>query len=295
MVEMLPVVKGVIMFDETDIKEAVRDRYAGHASAGTSCCAPSTTRAGAASCGCSSASTAHVSEQLSYDPDELTDIPEGADLGLGCGNPLAMLDLREGETVLDLGSGAGIDCFLAAKRVGPTGRAIGVDMTPEMLDRARRNAANGGYDNVEFRLGEIEHLPVEDATVDAIISNCVVNLVPNKRQVFADALRVLRPGGRLSVSDIVLLGDVPLAIRDSVEAYVSCLAGAILRDDYLGLIEEAGFDDVTVTESRSFAIDDVVTADTVAELAKHTGATRDELQAAAALFQSIRVQASKPL
>ena len=280
------------MFDETDIKEAVRDRYAGHAAEGTSCCSPSVARAGAASC--CGPSGASVSEKLGYDAGDLAGIPEGADLGLGCGNPLARLELKEGETVVDLGSGAGIDCFLAAKRVGPTGHVIGVDMTPEMLARARRNAQEGGYGNVEFRLGEIEHLPVEDGTGDAIISNCVVNLVPNKRQVFADAFRALKPGGRFSVSDIVLLGEMPLQIRDSVEAYVSCLSGAILRDDYLKLIEEAGFVDVAVTESRSFTIGDVVADDLVQEFVRQTGATTDELQAAAALFQSVRVSARKP-
>lgn len=282
------------MFDETDIKEAVRERYAGRASSGGGCCSPSTGEAGAASCCGASAPTGTASTQVGYDAEELAVIPEGADLGLGCGNPLAMLDLREGETVLDLGSGGGIDCFLAARRVGPTGRVIGVDMTPEMLARARRNAAAGGYGNVQFRLGEIEHLPVEDDSVDAIISNCVVNLVPNKRQVFADAYRVMKPGGRLSVSDIVLLGEVPLVIRDSVDAYVACLSGAILRDEYLKLIEAAGFEDIKVTDSRSFTIDDVVTADTVAELASNTGATMDELRDAAGLFQSVRVQARKP-
>lgn len=280
------------MFDETDIKEAVRDRYAGHAMSATSCCSPTVTRAGAASC-CGSSGTS-ISEQLGYDADALAGIPEGADLGLGCGNPLAMLELHEGETVVDLGSGAGIDCFIAAKRVGPTGHVIGVDMTPEMLARARRNAADGGFDNVEFRLGEIEHLPVEDGSVDAIISNCVVNLVPNKRQVFADAFRVLKSGGRVSVSDIVLIGDVPLQIRDSVEAYVSCLSGAILRDEYLGLIEQAGFTDVRVTDARAFTVGDVVAEDLVNEFAQQSGATVEELQVAAALFQSVKVCARKP-
>jgi len=293
MVEMLPLVKGVAMFDETDIKEAVRDRYAGHATNATTCCSPSVTRAGAASCCGSSGAT--VSEQLGYDAEDLAGIPDGADLGLGCGNPLAMLELKEGETVVDLGSGAGIDCFLAASRVGPTGRVIGVDMTPEMIARARRNAEQGGYMNVEFRLGEIEHLPVEDGTVDAIISNCVVNLVPNKRQVFADAYRVLKPGGRVSLSDIVLLGEGPVQIRDSVEAYVSCLSGAILRDDYLGLIENVGFEDVQVVDARSFTVGDVVADDLVQEFVQQSGATMDELQAAAAMFQSVKIQARKPL
>jgi arsenite methyltransferase len=292
MVEMLRVVKGVAMFDETDIKEAVRDRYANRVTEEAGCCSPSITRAGMASC-CSS-SGASVSEQLGYDAADLGSIPEGADLGLGCGNPLAMLELKEGEAVLDLGSGGGIDCFIAAKRVGPAGRVIGVDMTPEMIARARRNADAGGVENVEFRLGEIEHLPVEDSSIDAIISNCVVNLVPNKRQVFADAFRVLKPGGRLSVSDIVTLGEIPLQIRDSVEAYVSCLSGAVLRDEYLKLIEAAGFIDVSATESRSFRVGDVIGDDLVQEFVRQSGATMEELEAAAALFQSVRVSARKP-
>lgn len=281
------------MFDETEIKEAVRDRYAGHAQNATSCCSSSVKRTGDASC-CGAGAPSSISEQLGYDPADLAGIPEGADLGLGCGNPLAMLELKEGETVVDLGSGGGIDCFLAAKRVGPTGHVIGVDMTPEMLARARRNAAQGGFDNVEFRLGEIEHLPVEDGSVDAIISNCVVNLVPDKRQVFADAFRVLRSGGRMSLSDIVTLGEIPLRIRESAEAYVSCLSGAILREDYVALMSEVGFTDIEVTESRSFGLDDVVSEDLVAEFARQSGATVDELQAAAAMFQSVRVRAVKP-
>jgi SAM-dependent methyltransferase len=221
-------------------------------------------------------------------------VPDGADLGLGCGNPLALLELQPGETVLDLGSGGGIDCFIAAKRVGPEGHVIGVDMTPEMVARARRNAQAAGVANVDFRLGEIEHLPVADGTVDAIISNCVINLVPDKAQVFRDAFRALKPGGRLSVSDIVLLGEVPLLIRDSVEAYVACLSGAVLRDDYLRMLEDAGFTQVTVTEARSFTPEDVVAADLVEEFAKHAQVSLAELQDAASRFQSVRVSARKP-
>jgi SAM-dependent methyltransferase len=231
---------------------------------------------------------------LGYDTDALAEIPEGADLGLGCGNPLALLELREGETVVDLGSGGGIDCFLAARRVGPTGRVIGVDMTPEMLERARGNAAKSGFDNVEFRLGEIEHLPVADGTADAVISNCVVNLVPDKAQVFADAFRVLKPGGRLSVSDIVLLGAIPISIRDSVEAYVGCLAGAVMRDEYLRLIEEAGFTDVTVTSEKTAAADDILGEDLIEEFRRNTGASADDITKAASAFASIGVSARKP-
>lgn len=274
------------MPNDNDLKTAVRERYASHAGTATSCCGPSSS--------CSGATPSSACGSLGYDAGDLALIPADADLGLGCGNPLAMLELAEGETVLDLGSGGGIDCFIAANRVGPTGHVIGVDMTPQMIELARRNAAQGGYDTVEFRLGEIEHLPVADATVDAIISNCVVNLVPDKAQVFADAHRVLKPGGRLSLSDIVLLGEVPVAIRDSVEAYVACLSGAILRDEYVRLIEEAGFVDVRLTEARSFDVEDAIAEDLVAEFRRHSGATDADLRAAAGVFQSIRVQARKP-
>ena len=293
------------MYDETEIKAAVRERYAGAATQRASCCgqqsaadAPPSAFADTSGCGCGASGPVVIggtteSQALGYDAAELAGLPEGADLGLGCGNPLAMLELREGETVLDLGSGGGIDCFLAAKRVGPTGHVIGVDMTPEMIDRARRNAIAGGYANVEFRLGEIEHLPVADASTDAIISNCVINLVPDKRRVFAEAFRVLSPGGRLSVSDIVTLGEVPVRIRDSVDAYVACLSGAVLRDDYLGMLRDAGFAHVEVVSEQGFTLEDVVSADLVRQFSENTGASDAELRAAAALFQSVRVRATK--
>jgi SAM-dependent methyltransferase len=284
------------MHDENDIKTAVRDRYAGHATASTSCCSTDTGIgvSGGACCSSAPAPGAIQSEGLGYDPAELAEIPEDADLGLGCGNPLALLDLREGETVLDLGSGAGIDCFLAARQVGPTGHVIGVDMTPEMLDRARRNAEGSDFANVEFRLGEIEHLPVADGSIDAIISNCVVNLVPDKAAVFADAHRVLRAGGRLSLSDIVLLGEVPVALRDSVEAYVACLSGAVLLDDYLALLEQAGFVEVAVTSKQVFDAGDMLAEELVAELAAHGGVSEGEVREAASRFASVRVTAVKP-
>jgi len=285
------------MHSDQDIKEAVRDRYATSATQGTSCCGSA---ASASSCCCGSSATSSAtaarpftSEELGYDAAELGAIPEGADLGLGCGNPLAMLGLREGETVLDLGSGAGIDCFLAARQVGESGRVIGVDMTPEMIARARRNARDVGIANVEFRLGEIEHLPVEDASVDAIISNCVVNLVPDKQQVFNEAFRVLRPGGRLSVSDIVLLGELPVQIRESVEAYVACLAGAIMKDDYLAKLARAGFSSVTIEHEQQINVSDVLSADLVAEYQRHADADDATVKQAASCFASVRVRAEK--
>ncbi len=279
------------MHDSVDIKVAVRERYAGHATnASAACCG---TNNGEGGCGCGSV-TGTVSRALGYESADLEAVPQGADLGLGCGNPLALLELSPGETVMDLGSGGGIDCFIAARRVGPTGRVIGIDMTPEMIERARRNAASADATNVEFRLGEIEHLPAADSSVDVIISNCVINLVPDKAAAFAESFRVLRPGGRISVSDIVLLGDLPLQIRDSVEAYVACLSGAVLLDDYLAALTAAGFRDVRVTEKRIFSPEDVVAEDLVAEFVEHTGASREVLHEAASRFASVRVNAVKP-
>jgi ubiquinone/menaquinone biosynthesis C-methylase UbiE len=182
-------------------------------------------------------------------------VPDGANLGLGCGNPVAHAAIHEGDTVLDLGSGAGFDCFLAARKVGKTGRVIGVDMTPEMLARARQNAKKASAPNVEFRLGEIEALPVADNSVELIISNCVINLSPDKARVFREAYRVLKPGGLLMVSDIVLVRELPEAVRSSVEAYASCIAGASLKDAYLDSIRKANFSDVTVLEETRIAFD----------------------------------------
>jgi len=196
-----------------------------------------------------------VSKAIGYTDEELASAPEGANLGLGCGNPTALASLVEGETVLDLGSGAGFDCFLAAQKVGDTGKVIGVDMTPEMIEKARKNAQMSNCANVEFRLGEIENLPVADNSVDVIISNCVINLSPDKERVFRDAFRVLKPGGRLMVSDIVLLKALPDFIRESVAAYVGCIAGAMLKDDYLAAIGKAGFQDVKILEETVFPVD----------------------------------------
>ncbi len=217
------------------LKRLVRERYGRLARGAGSCCAPT----------CDSRS-------LGYTDEELSSVPEGADLGLGCGSPLALAALKPGETVVDLGSGAGIDCFLAARMVGARGRVIGVDMTPEMVGRARASAREHGYRNVDFRLGAIEELPIEDRSADVVISNCVINLSPDKRRVFGEALRVLRPGGRLVVSDVVLARGLPQRVRESLDAYLGCVAGAALKRDYLSMIQSAGFERVRVLSERSY-------------------------------------------
>jgi arsenite methyltransferase len=197
-----------------------------------------------------------VSAKLGYSDEELSAVPEGANLGLGCGNPLAITELKPGEVVLDLGSGAGFDCFLAAQQVGETGRVIGVDMTPEMISKARNNAAKNGYTNTEFRLGEIEHLPVADRTVDVIISNCVINLSPDKPQVFKEAYRVLKPGGRLVISDVVATAELPSEIKNNMDVlYSSCVSGAASIRELESLLQQSGFIQITIEpkdESKEF-------------------------------------------
>jgi len=237
---------------QEEIKKAVRDRYGKIAKNAGSCCLPS------ASCCGSDNAMEKIGRGIGYSPEEFQAVPEGANLGLGCGNPVALASLREGETVLDLGSGGGFDCFLAANKVGENGRVIGVDMTPEMLDKARENARKDGYRNVEFRLGEIENLPVGDNIADIIISNCVINLSPDKKRVFQEAFRVLKPGGRLMVSDIVLLRQLPVKVKNSIAAYVGCLAGAVMKDDYIDSIRAAGFQDVRIVEETSFPTSELV-------------------------------------
>ena len=222
-----------------DLVAQVKERYGRIAQEAGGCCGP---RKASACCGGDEA----VSVKLGYRGQELATVPEGADLGLGCGAPVEHLKLQPGETVLDLGSGPGLDAFLAAQAVGPQGRVIGVDMTPAMLERARRNAERGGFANVEFREGRLEALPVADASVDAVTSNCVVNLVPDKAAVFREIARVLKPGGRLVISDVVLDGELPAAIAADLSAYVGCVAGATLRADYFRLVEAAGLGEIEV-------------------------------------------------
>jgi SAM-dependent methyltransferase len=271
--------------DSQTIKAAVRERYAGVVTNNQSCCSLDP--------GCGCASEEDPSLRLGYAPQDLDAVPEGSNLGLGCGNPVALASLQPGETVLDLGSGAGFDAFLAARRVGPTGRVIGVDMTPEMIQRATALAATHGYANVEFRLGDIENLPVADASVNAIISNCVVNLSTDKARVFREAHRVLKPGGRLMVSDLVLERPLPEAISQDLDAYGACIAGALLRADYLAAIEAAGFEAVSVVGERRYGLDMYSPELMEAARRRYPELGPEALEDAAGAVLSIQVQATK--
>jgi arsenite methyltransferase len=273
---------------DLDIRRPVRDRYAAHARSGSGCCEPQ-----GSSC-CDGGQTAASSAvAVGYTAEQLESLPEGADLGLGCGSPTWPAELAVGETVLDLGAGGGIDCFLAATAVGTEGHVIGVDMTPEMLDRARANAEKGSWDNVEFRLGEIENLPVADSTVDAVLSNCVINLSPDKPRVFREAFRVLKPGGRVIVSDIVLSEALPESVASSFSAYAACVAGASRYDEYLAALSDAGFTGVDVLSEHSYVADAEVLE--VAEDAAGVAAiSREELGKAAEAVVSITVRAVRP-
>ena len=238
--------------ENDEVRKAVRKNYGAVAQAGSpgcgcsssSCCSPG-----------SSVKPETISIGLGYSGEDVSVVPEGANMGLGCGNPQAIASLKPGEIVLDLGSGGGFDCFLAARAVGESGHVIGVDMTPEMLAKARGNAAKAGHTNVEFRLGEIEHLPVADNSVDVIISNCVINLSPEKQKVFDESFRVLKPGGRLAVSDVVAAAELPEEVKNDLALHAGCIAGASLISDVEEMLRKAGFDRIRIDtreESREF-------------------------------------------
>lgn len=271
---------------EEKIKKIVRNRYGKVAKTSGSCC---TTK----SCGCTPQISAEMSKQMGYSEGEMVSVPEGANLGLGCGNPTALASLKEGEKVLDLGSGAGFDCFLAANKVGKTGKVIGVDMTPEMIDKARANARKGKYSNVEFRLGEIENLPAADNSVDVVISNCVINLSPNKKRVFDEAFRVLSQKGRLMVSDIVLLKELPEVIRKNVEAYTGCIAGAEIKNKYLEQIKKAGFQKVKVVEETNFPLEDAISEPTTQKIIKALDLSAEKIKDIGNSIVSVKVSAIK--
>jgi len=269
-----------------EIKKSVRLGYALVAKGGGSCC-------GAQSGCCGTDVVRQISKGIGYTDKDIEAVPDGANLGLGCGNPVALASLKEGEVVLDLGSGAGFDAFLAAQRVGQRGKIIGVDMTPEMLEKARENARKGDYQNVEFRLGEIENLPVADNYVDIIISNCVINLSPDKGRVFKEAYRVLKHGGRLMVSDIVLLEKLPVAVQQSVAAYVGCMAGASLKREYLDEIKKAGFKDIKVVDETGFDIDFIISDPTAQAIINNDSISERDVKKAGETVRSVKVSAVK--
>lgn len=284
--------------EDKKIKKIVRDAYAkvarqddSSSAAGekeSSCCST------VSSC-CGSADLAQdISKKIGYSEDEIKAVPEGANLGLGCGNPVALASLREGETVLDLGSGAGFDCFLAADKVGKSGKVIGIDMTPEMIEKARENVEKGNYENIEFKLGDIENLPVEDNSVDVIISNCVINLSPDKKKVFNEAFRVLKPGGRLMISDIVLLKELPDFIKNSIEAYVGCVSGAVLKDEYIEAIKEAGFEQVKIVDESSYPDDYIDNDPTAKAIIEKFNISLEEVKEVARRVTSVKVNGVKP-
>jgi ubiquinone/menaquinone biosynthesis C-methylase UbiE len=263
------------------VRDRVREGYARIASREASCC------------GAEARNADEIARRIGYSEEELRTVPEGANLGVGCGAPLALADVRLGETVLDLGSGAGFDALLAAKAVGPAGRVVGVDMTPEMIARAAANARVAGATHVEFRQGTIEALPLADASVDVVISNCVINLSPEKPRVFREAFRVLRPGGRMALSDLVLRAPLPPGLLQSAEAYVGCIAGAMLRDEYLAAIEAAGFRDVEVVSESSFAgVVDLQSPEILEALAKD-GLTRADAERLLEGVASLKLRARK--
>jgi arsenite methyltransferase len=292
-----------IKIDER-IKQAVRQAYGNIArrfveepalsavegSARASCCGPSQPT----SC-CGPSEAAVESTDIAarfYSAEELASLPDSVtDISLGCGNPTAIAELRPGEVVLDLGSGGGIDCFLAARKVGPEGRVIGLDMTPDMIKLARRNAKKVGVTNVDFRYGEMEDIPLPDESVDIIISNCVINLSPDKDAVFGEAYRVLRPGGRMGVSDIVIYGELPQSIRNRLDAWASCVAGALDESDYLSKIRAAGFEEVTVLSRDYVKVGEAAEWEDVQALLSEAGLSPRDLDHKVA---SIKVKAHKP-
>lgn len=231
--------------ENDEVKKFVKERYSEIAKTNQTCCSSS----------CCGSSKADVSSTIGYSKEDLDVIPNEAVLGLGCGNPVALAGLKQGEVVLDLGSGAGIDVFLASKRVGISGKVIGVDMTQNMIKRAKTVAKDKGYTNVEFRLGEIEALPVEENSIDVVISNCVINLCPDKKKAFSEIFRVLRQGGRLMISDIVTNEELPHKVKSSFDAWAGCIAGALERNNYLSIIRDVGFSKIQVVKETPYLVE----------------------------------------
>jgi len=275
------------MMKEREIKRAVRDGYARIAKRATSYYDSKSY------CGCTDLPE-EISKRLGYTDEEIQAAPPGSNLGLGCGNPVALASIGNGEIVLDMGSGAGFDCFLASNQVGQNGKVIGVDMTSEMVENARTNAKKGGYTNIDFRQGDLENMPVADNYVDVVISNCVINLVPSKDRAFKEAFRVLKPGGRLAVSDIVLLRDLPEFVKRSTDAYIGCLAGAIMKEDYLNIIKSAGFMNIKVMDETAFPIESLVSESAGSPIKDMPELSKEQLRNVSDSVSSIKVSATKP-
>lgn len=272
---------------KNEIKKLVRQGYGQIAKKKSSCCS------GPVPCCSNEQSAKNISQAAGYSNKEINSVPQDANLGLGCGHPVALASLKKGETVLDLGSGPGMDCFLAAQRVGPEGKVIGIDMTPEMIKKARANAQKANYQNVEFRLAEIENLPVPDNSVDIIISNCVINLSPDKKKVFKEAFRVLKPGGRLMISDLVLERPLPIHIQNSAAAYISCLAGAVLKKEYLNFIKKAGFQKIKIVGTQHFPVDLMANDSTAQAIIKNLKIKPTQLKKIGETVVSIKVSGIK--
>ena len=275
------------MMKEKEIKRAVREGYARIAKQATSYYA-------SRSCGGCADISEEICKKLGYSEEEIQAAPPESNLGLGCGNPVALATLNEGEIVLDMGAGAGFDCFLASARVGSSGKIIGVDITSEMVDKARANARKGGYSNIDFRQGDLENMPVADNYVDVVISNCVINLVPNKKMVFKEAFRVLKPGGRLAVSDVVLQKELPEFVKRSTEAYIGCLAGAIMKEEYLEIIKKVGFQEVKVVAESSFPIESLICEKAGSSIIDMPKISAEQQRDVSDSILSIKVSAVKP-
>ena len=235
-----------------------------------------------------------ICKRIGYSEEDISAAPPESNLGLGCGNPVALAAIKEGERVLDMGSGAGFDCFLASSLVGPSGQVIGVDITSEMVDKARANAKKGGYENIDFRQGDLENMPVADSYVDVVISNCVINLVPNKRLVFKEAFRVLKPGGRLAISDVVLTRELPDFVKNSTKAYIGCLAGAIMKQEYLQIIGNVGFSDISVAAESSFPVQSLLCESRGSSAIEMPQFSPEQQKEIAESVLSIKVNARKP-
>jgi arsenite methyltransferase len=235
-----------------------------------------------------------IGKKIGYSEEELKNVPEDANLGIGCGNPTALASIQKGETILDLGSGAGFDCFLAARETGDTGKVIGVDITPEMVAQAQKNAGKGNFKNVEFKLGAIEDLPIDSNSIDLIISNCVINLSNQKERVFKEAFRVAKPNGRMMISDIILLNDLPDYVRNSVEGHIACLAGAVRKEDYIHAITAAGFIDIKIDKQTGFPIELMLNDPIAEKIVIDNNLTEKEIKEIANSIASISISAKKP-